>query len=304
MRLLPTISFYSALILGSAPLYGQGPKAEPNIEAVNVTLKSKKSNITCADYSKLKESIAKDLAAYRTDRSFFEPTQNDKKSPSFITFDKKTYILSVCDKGKITHVEFDGRRIEDSQINIEQAYLVDMNNDGKKEFLVGDLQCVEGPCLGSYYLYQVDGNKIKKTNIIHTTLHELKDVGKEKVLQLKKLCFTHDFGIAFEWFALGTFANKKKLTELPLEKIRQDYPSVLKDFEAEIKGQIERSKEFPSDKENDAYVKISNLLLRAYKGEPAKKLIAEYDSIAKPFVNTGGLPIYCEPKDLINAITK
>jgi hypothetical protein len=285
-------------------LFAAELKEEPMIESIDILLKQAKPQIACADYAKLKASIAKDIAAYRTDRSFFEPKSNTGAKPSFIVFDKKSWTLSICDKGNVTSAVLDTKRLEDSHIDIDRAYLTDMNGDGKTEFLLGDLQCVEGPCLGDFYLLQLDGGSIRKINKIHTTLHHLKDVGKEKVFELKKVCFTHEFGVAFEWFSVGAFKGGKNLKAIPFADIKKKYPSLIGDYESEMKDQIKRAKEFPADKLNETYLKVSQLLLRAYKGEAAEKLQAEYSALIKPFEKTGGLPIYCDPKDLISTIAK
>ena len=304
MQILLYALFLAVAASSSDALRANELKGEANIESVDVALKSAVSTITCADYSKLKASIAKDLAAYKTDRAFSEPATNDPKSPSFIIFDKKTWTISVCDKSKMVSAVLDSKRTEDSQIEIENSYLFDMNNDGKTEFVLGDLQCVEGPCIGNFYLFQIDGSQIRKLNVIHTTAHSLTEIRNEHVLELKKLCFTHEFGVAFEWFTVGTFTKDKKLTELPYGDIEKQYPALLKDFDTSVKGQFERAKDFPSDKKNEIYAGISRLLLRAYNGEPAKTLLTELDVLIKPSEKTGGLPIYCDPKALISMIAK
>jgi hypothetical protein len=296
--------FLFALTFNCETLKASDLKEEANIESINLTLKHAQGTITCSDYKNLKQDIAKDIAAYKTGRSFGEPEKNDIKNPSFIIFDMKSWTISVCDKGKVVTATLDSKRTEESQIELGNPYLADMNNDGKTEFIIGDLQCVEGPCIGNYYLMQIDGSSIKKLNVIHTTFHSLKDTGKEKILELKKLCFTHEFGIGIEWFTVGTFEKNRILTELPYTEIKIKYPSLIKDFEASLKSQAENLKNFPTDKMNETYAAVSNLLLRAYNGEPAKKLHSELDALIKPFEKTGGLPIYCDPKALISMITK
>jgi hypothetical protein len=296
--------FLFALTFSCENLKANDLKEEANIESVNTILKPARSTITCADYKNLKQDIAKDIAAYKTGRSFGEPEKNNIKDPSFVIFDMKSWTISVCDKGKVVTATLDSKRTEESHIELGNPYLIDMNRDGKTEFIIGDLQCVEGPCIGNYYLMQIDGTSIKKLNVIHTTFHSLKDSGNEKVLELKKLCFTHEFGIGFEWFTVGTFEKNGILTELPYTEIKTKYSGLIKDFEASLKSQADNLKNFPPDKMNETYAGISNLLLRAYKGESTKKLHSELDTLTKPFEKTGGLPIYCDPRALISVITK
>lgn len=304
MHILDFILLSFAFVTSFDLLQAKELKAELYVESTNVTLNSTPSTIRCADYKKLRTSIEKDTAAYKTDRSFFEPEKNNGKSPTFIIFDKKSWTITVCYKGKVVSALYDGKRHEDSHIEIGKSYLVDMNNDDRIEFVLGDLQCVEGPCLGNFYLFQIDGARIRKINVIRTTLHDLKSTGKKNFLKLTKLCFTHEFGVAFEWFAVGSFAKNKTLIEHPFDDIRKQFPTLLVEYAAGIKGQEEGAKNFPSDKMNVAYTTISRLLLRAYKGEPAKILHAEYDALVKPYEKNGGLPIYCEPKTLISMITR
>jgi len=271
---------------------------EPKIFSVKQDLPTAKSPFKCVDYAKIKSTAT----AAGDSMAFYEPENIDKKTPSFVVFDKKTWILSVCDKGQIVHGKIEHKDGEDFTVDVGNSILMDLNENGKTDLLVGFVQCAEGPCFGSFFLLEVDGGRLRKNWRIDTTVVDVISKSGQNFLKLTDQCFTHEFGSAVSWFSIAGFDKNGDLIQIPMKEIKKRFPDQVNEYIELAKQQDQNTTGLKNKNPARAYAEIFNLLARAYKGEGSKDLLPELTRISKPFSKSGGLPVHCDFKDVLKRL--
>jgi hypothetical protein len=254
------------------------------------------AKIKCTDYKKIKKSV--EMQAEDMPFVFYEP-KTPGKTPSFVVFDRKTNVFSVCEEGRIIHGKFGQKVNSDDLVDISNATMKDLNNNGRTDLLVGHLQCAEGPCLGFWYLMEVGPNNLRSDWRISATSIDVISSKNQSFLKINDTCFTYEFGTAFDWFYIAEFKKNGQLSLINPGEIGQRFPNQVKDYTNEATLKALESKNEPGSSLNRAYAEISRLIGRAYEGDDSKKLLKELDIITKSFAKSGGLPIHCDIKSVI-----
>jgi hypothetical protein len=250
------------------------------------------------DYPKIKSTAT----TAGDSMAFYEPEKFDKKKPSFVVFDKKTWTLSVCDKGQMVHGKIEHKDGEDFTVDVGNSILMDLNHNGKTDLLVGFVQCAEGPCLGNFFLLEVDdGHLRKKWRIDATTVDAISKAG-QNFLKLNDICFTYDFGSAVSWFSIAGFDKNGDLLEISTKEIQSRFPDQVEEYIKLAEQQDVNTKGFKNNNPTRAYAEIFNLIARAYKGEGSKILMTDLTRISKPFAKSGGLPVHCDFKAVLERL--
>lgn len=315
--LIVLIAFLSiaALIIGYAKLYrhpsslGGQPQAQ-NLEVDNTNeepaffkkapeiLERVKGIFDCSSLHKIKASLGEN----DQERLWQSKNGNDG---SFIYFDKKNRTFTVCDQGKSVAAKFPrvGDLSDDVEmVNVSEAHFGDINGDGKKEFIVFDGQCVEGPCLGDYYMYRLDGDRIKKLYTLHADSLDFIDDNHHQALAMERTCFAYDFGIGFSYLAVAEFDKNGELMMVPFQEIRLRYPKVVSKFERDF---------MPEETDGEkVFGRLQNLIFDAYKGKSEKDLLASYNEIlnSRPKADNeqkleDRVPLHCSPWKIIQKIS-
>ncbi|MBC7370257.1 MAG: hypothetical protein H7326_01755, partial [Bdellovibrionaceae bacterium] len=162
------------------------------ISTKNDALENVPSAIACTDLQKIKSATA-------ADADHFWEIPNSKGD--FIVYDKKSKVITACYEGKAASAKLPPEMAtegEDQVIRVSPAFFTDLFADGKREFLIFSGQCVEGPCIGSHYLYQVDGAELRKLYKFRSDTVELITEKERRALILDNNCYTYDFGVGFE----------------------------------------------------------------------------------------------------------
>ena len=192
----------------------------------------------------------------------------------FIAYAKKTKILTVCYEGKVASVKLPTEIASDNEeqiIRISPSFFTDLFDDGTREFLVFSGQCVEGPCIGSHYLYQLDGVKLRRLYKFRSDTVDLITEKDRRALVLDNNCYTYDFGVGFEYMTVAEAKSDGGLEVIPYSEIRSRYPQVLAG---------ERMARTPEARpEERAQADVQKLIDDAYRGRPVAELLSAYDSI-------------------------
>jgi hypothetical protein len=291
------------LTFGASPaaLFGDEQPLASRILLVSKKLPSERSAITCDDYVKIKKSIKP--RSENPPFEFYEP-EIQGKTPSFVVFEKKNGVLSVCDNGKMTRGKFEPKVDDDHEIDLSKAVLKDLNNNGRTDFLAGYLNCAEGPCTGYWYLLEIEPNNLRINWRITATSVDVISSKNQNFLKISDTCFTHEFGTAFNWFFFAEFDMKGRPHPINSRELKQRLPDQVKDY---VKATNMISLEATRDKIGNpvkAYADISKLIARAYDGGDSEAILKDFEKITKPFEKSGGLPVHCDIsgilKNLVN----
>ena len=283
-----------------AALSGNEEPLAKRILLMSKTLAPGSGMITCSDYVKIKKSIKP--RSENPPFEFYEP-EIQGKTPSFVVFEKKTGVLSVCDKGKMTHGKFDQKVDQDQVLDISNAVMKDLNNNGKTDLLVGHLNCVEGPCMGYWYLLEIEPNNLRSNWRIAATSVDVIPGKNRDFLKISDTCFTHEFGSAFSWFFVAEFDKGVHLSPINPKELKLQLPDHVKDYLTAANMEPLESTGDMNDKTIKAYSSISKLIARAYDGEDSKTLLRDFEKISKPFAKSGGLPVHCDIPSIIKNLS-
>jgi hypothetical protein len=216
--------------------------------------------------------------------------------------------LTVCRRGEraagILEVDENEKDIE--LVRLTEAQFGDMNGDGKDEFFVFQGQCAEGPCLGGYYLFQVDGAKIRRLYTIHAEVVKAIEEGGHKALRMEKHCFTYDFGAGPSYFSVAEFGKDGTLRTVPYRELRSKYPEAT----AEFKPTQEFDVDYEIPAEQKAYLKIHDLIHDAYQGRSRAELLKAHDAVLSELLPADGetspasrLNLYCDTREILELIS-
>jgi len=275
-------------------MLGYTEPLSPVIQWVNKDLASAKTKVTCADRSRLQSQCEK-----AHDCSVFWQSGTDANA-SFISADAKTGIVSVCDKGTVVAAVIDSEftNPDFTEIGVMSVndfdpsnkskqgkpFFHDWNNDGKTEFLAYTGQCAEGPCMGSHYLLQINGKKLRLLATIDAEIMDTVEENKLHGFAATQFCFDYDFGIKFSYFAILQWQDEK-LQMIPYPSIRKDYPSYLKST-------------FSNTQKPSA---IEKLISDAYNGKKISDITKAYEKLIKG--KPDGLGVHCEPLEILKMIS-
>ncbi|MGE0632523.1 MAG: hypothetical protein AB7O96_08955, partial [Pseudobdellovibrionaceae bacterium] len=271
------------------------PEGGKDIQVLSQTLKLIPSKVDCAKGAEIKKNLGES-----TD-TFWEEAEN------FIFYDPNDRALTVCLNGQAISGEFpkfqEGVGSEEEMVRVTEASLRDMNGDGKLEFIVYNGQCVEGPCLGSHYILQIEGKEIKIAFALHAESLKLVEGSdpQQQVFLMEKYCYTFDFGFAYSTIAMAKFHPDGSLKPFSSHEVASTYPQLIDGLKhPALADESEREK---------AYHEIQNLIIAAYKGTSKGEILESYDAILKALPseeNESGpdqrLHVHCETREILESI--
>lgn len=223
---------------------------------------------------------------------------DESERPDFIYFDREKWAFLVCMDGRIitgalekpkddeleyTEVSVTEKYLEDLNEKARSSvpYIEDLNADGKMEFIGHVGQCVEGPCVGSSYIFQIDGNRIRQLGSVDSWVVKPVTEKGRYALAVSEQCFSYDFEVAFTYFSMVEF-TPSGLRTIPYNRIRNAYPETLR---ANLVN--ERSP-------------LGKLITDAYMGKDIRALQQAYSSLLKKDPEIANL--HCDPLDIIRLI--
>lgn len=261
----------------------------PIFSKANGIYKATKGSVTCADHAKLRNTLKIQNGKIDDLQTVFWEASGNQVA-NFVFYDTKSRVISICDDGKIINVQGPGNATDKLEIDVSNANLGDWNGDGKRKLLISEKQCFEGPCIGSTFILQVQGDHLTKLYDISSDLVEFTNA--KLPLQLRSYCFSYEFVVAFDFLSLVDRDERRNLILIPHQQIHKRFPAILKEYAARKRQ---------GQNESIAYKKIQNLIIDALYGEKQDVLIEKLNSLVKPF-GTRGLPIYCEPATIISLL--
>lgn len=223
---------------------------------------------------------------------------DESERSDFIYFDREKWAFLVCLDGRMITGALEkpkDEELEYTEVGVTEKYLEhtneearssvpyidDINGDSKIEFIGQVGQCVEGPCVGTSYIFQIDGNRIRQLGSIDSwVVTPITEKGRH-ALAVSEQCFNYDFEVAFTYFSIVEFAQNE-LRTIPFNRIRNAYPETLR-----AKLANERSP-------------LGKLVTDAYMGKDIRTLQAAYSSLLKKNPATANL--HCDPLDIIRLI--
>lgn len=218
---------------------------------------------------------------------------------AFVYFDIGTRILTFCSDGKATSAvlpkQMGDLADDEEMVRVSDSIIGDLNGDGKEDFTLFHGQCVEGPCIGYYYMYQVEDGRLRQIYQIQADGVDRIGLGTERVLLLTRNCYTYDFGIGLTYMAVAEFNPKGELNLIPMQDIRKRFPSALPEPPA-----IADVKDPDPSPAEQTIEDIQKLIDNAYHGAAADRTMEAYDELMK---STGdSLPLHCNPKKILEGI--
>lgn len=276
----------SKLLVSVASIMAAFFLAETSIAADAQTLPSVQTKYDCSSRKQLD-------VPYTTFWAWDESERSD-----FIYFDREKWAFLVCLDGKMITGALEkpqDKELEYTEVSVTEKYLKDvgekyrssvpyledLNGDGKIEF-IGQLgQCVEGPCMGDSYVFQIDGNRIRQLGSVDAWVVEPITEKGRHALMVSKQCFNYDFGVAFTYFSIEEF-TPTGLRPVPYSQIRNAYPETLQANLANEKNPL------------------GKLVNDAYKGTDIGELEKAYSSLLEQ--NPEAANLHCEPLNIIRMI--
>lgn len=239
--------------------------------------------------------------------------KDSDRADTYIYFDSKTRILSVCDRGLLAAgkilQEVGGRPEEVEAIRVDEAQFQDMDGDGKKEFLLYHGYCIKENCSGRYMLLraQEDG----RLRILYLLAGEasryVHDNGG-RILVIEKKCqgFDQDLGPAY--FGVAEFQVNGDLAMVPFRDVRTRFPFLLKDESNSTNSDFDM-KDIPLDDQHKAFLQLSKLIDRAYREGSSPEIRASYESTLEALPAVEGevskedrWRLHCNPREILEAI--
>jgi hypothetical protein len=287
-----------------------GPSAGTPLFEVHVAdLPTAGSKFTCARAAELKERAGTTLAGATSSEAgtvglFWE---SESTPNQFLYYETGTRLLMVCDghSAASTTLKDNGLGPRDEIVKIDQPNFGDWAHDGKFEFLIFRGQCDEGPCVGFFYLMQIDGSKLVELADINASAIETVQMSVGGVartsLQIHSTCYGVNFDPVFEYVALVDFGGANVLSLVPPQQIRVRSPELIQ--------QMSDSSDLDSDGSGSqpALAKLQPLIFQSYQSRPLADLKRQYDAILAgiPNLRAGDPPpLRCDPVAILTMISE
>jgi hypothetical protein len=266
------------------------------------TLPAARPKINCGNMQAIKAIVKED------DRNSFW-ARNKSQQADFIFFDAKTSTISVCYNGKIVTALFEGAENKDTVVEVNKdfdddrseeeqrkdiPFLQDLNQDGKPEFIVFFGQCAEGPCLGEYLVFQIDGSKIRKLYSVQADEIKITSEHNRTGFFIRHNCYDYEFGAPYDYFDIAE-VNSRGFKIIPYSEIRQKYPKTLQSFMMRRSGDPTKPvRKFKIG--SGAPIKpIQKLIYDAYQGVGIVKLTKAFKKLPEE-------GLHCNPLEIIQQI--
>ncbi len=267
------------------------------------------TKLTCASAADLRRRAATPVAGPKGDETstvglFWE----SKDSPAqFIYYQIETRLLIVCDGTHVasTILSDSGMSSREEFVKFDEPHFGDWARDGNFEFTFFRGQCIDGPCVGLFHVFQIAGASLKQlaeinADAVDTTQSSIE--GKSRTsLEIQASCYTTDFVPAFEYVAVLDFGGPSVFLLVPPQQVRARSPELLKRIGAPEAIDPDAS---PAQV---AFVKMQHVISDAYQGKSLANLKREYAEIlsAIPGLRKGDPPpVQCDPMAILTMISE